>query len=319
MASLLKSTGRDWPASWYARRLHKSWGRRRERSLRAVEVTDGSYRYRFICGNLMEYVRCAGLLVKEPGTCAWIDREVRPGDVFCDIGANIGLYSIMAGVRVGREGRVIAFEPHGANFASLVRNIAANDLAEVITPCNFALHDQAGFFEFNYASLVTGSSSSQLSGLAVPGREPFQAVVRELKRAETLDGLVDALLLPTPAHVKIDVDGNEPLILRGMQRILCSEARPRSISVEINVGQDDRVAELVEASGYRLAERNLSRSGEKMRRKESGGLRLRRDLSSRRSLGFRRTPRRQAFAVAFEAQTELRLETSIARSSPARS
>lgn len=34
--------------------------RRRERSLREVEVTDGSHRYRFLCRNLMEYVRCAG-------------------------------------------------------------------------------------------------------------------------------------------------------------------------------------------------------------------------------------------------------------------
>ena len=268
MASLFKSTGRDWPASWYARRLHKRWDRRRERSLRDMEVTDGSYRYRFLCGNLMEYVRCAGLFVKEPGTCAWIDRQVRPGEVFYDIGANIGLYAIMAGVRVGSEGRVFAFEPHAANFASLVRNIAANDLASVITPCNFALYDHAGFFEFNYASLITGSSNSQLGGVAVPGREPFQAVVRELKRAETLDDLLDARLLPPPVHVKIDVDGNEPLILQGMQRLLRSEERPRSISVEVNPGQDDRIAELLEGSGYRVAERNLSRSGEKMKKKQ---------------------------------------------------
>lgn len=77
--------------------------RRRERSLREVEVTDGSHRYRFLCGNLMEYVCCAGLFAKEPGTCAWNDRQVRPGDVFYDIGAKVGLYAIMAGVRVGRE------------------------------------------------------------------------------------------------------------------------------------------------------------------------------------------------------------------------
>ena len=267
MASPLKSTGRDWPASWYARRLHKRWDRRRERSLRDVEITDGAYRYHFLCGNLMEYVRSAGLFVKEPGTCAWIDRQVRPGDVFYDIGSNIGLYAVMAGVRVGSEGRVFAFEPHAANFASLVRNIAANNLAQVITPCNFALHEHAGFFAFNYASLMTASSTSQLCGVAVPGREPFQVIVRELKRAETLDGLIEARLLPPPVHVKIDVDGNEPLILQGMQRLLRSPERPRSMSVEINVGQDDRIAELLEGSGYRLAERNLSRTGEKMRKK----------------------------------------------------
>ncbi|HEX6111832.1 MAG TPA: hypothetical protein VFZ10_05970 [Geminicoccaceae bacterium] len=49
-----------------------------------------------------------------------------------------------------------------------MRNIAANDLARVITPCNFALHGHEGFFEFNYASLVTGSSTA--SSAASPCR-----------------------------------------------------------------------------------------------------------------------------------------------------
>jgi hypothetical protein len=115
---VMKSTGR------HPNILLKKWNGLlfglRQALTRGVELVDGALRYRFRCGNLREYSRYVKMFIKEPGTCEWIDREVKPGDVFYDIGANIGVYSIMAARRVGETGRVFAFEPHSGNFSRLL-------------------------------------------------------------------------------------------------------------------------------------------------------------------------------------------------------
>jgi FkbM family methyltransferase len=86
------------------------------------------------------------MFIKEPQTCEWIKSEVKAGQVFYDIGANIGIYSILAAKYVGGLGRVYAFEPHNANFSRLLDNIAANGLGEIVVPCNLALYSRDEFF-----------------------------------------------------------------------------------------------------------------------------------------------------------------------------
>src|SRR6266700_1510309 len=56
---------------------------------------------------------------------------LRPGDVFIDIGANIGWYTVMSALTVGRSGHVFAFEPAGDNADLLERNVALNRLDNV--------------------------------------------------------------------------------------------------------------------------------------------------------------------------------------------
>ena len=56
---------------------------------------------------------------------------LKPGDVFVDVGANIGWFTLIAASRVGRAGRVYSFEPEGENFQILARNIAVNRFSNV--------------------------------------------------------------------------------------------------------------------------------------------------------------------------------------------
>jgi len=253
--------GRQWPPSLW-RRIQIGVARWAREALRPdVEVHAEGKTYRFYCEGKRDLRRCMSALVKEAGTCAWIVSEVRPGEVFYDIGANIGLYTIMAALQVGPGGRVYAFEPHGANFARLVDNIAANDLARTVSPCSFALNDRTGLIPFNYISLMTGTSNSQLGSVRDGEEQEFRPELSEPKAAMALDDLIAAHDFRPPHHVKLDVDGNELLILRGMTRTLTRTDKPRSIQIEMNLRGKAETLEFMSRHGYHLADRHYTRSG----------------------------------------------------------
>jgi Methyltransferase FkbM domain len=78
-----------------------------------------------------------------------------------------------------------------------------------------------------------------------------------------VDDLVARNIIRPPSLIKIDVDGNELMVLRGMRSLLSGKNKPRSVLVEINVGQDVAIDTYMRERGYGLSERNLDRPGEK--------------------------------------------------------
>jgi FkbM family methyltransferase len=70
--------------------------------------------------------------VWEPEETEFIEKSLRPGMVFVDIGANIGYYTVIASSLVGTTGKVFAFEPDPENFAFLRKNIAENQCHNVL-------------------------------------------------------------------------------------------------------------------------------------------------------------------------------------------
>jgi FkbM family methyltransferase len=253
--------GRRWPLGLW-RRVRLGLAHRLRQSLRPdVEIRANGKSYRFRCEGARDLRRCMSALVKEAGTYAWITSEVKPGDVFYDIGANIGLYTIMAAREVGSAGRVYAFEPHSANFARLVDNIDANGLAQSVNPCSFALNDRSGLIPFNYVSLTIGSSNSQLGSLRDGEEQEFRPELSEPKAAMALDDLIERHDFLPPHHVKLDVDGNELLVLRGMARTLQRTDKPRSIQIEMNLRGKTEIVDFLAGHGYVLADRHYTRSG----------------------------------------------------------
>jgi FkbM family methyltransferase len=237
----------------------------RQRLVREIEIVDGAAAYRFRCETVREFNRCLKLFAKEPGTVGWIDSSVKAGQVFYDIGANIGVYTILAARKVGPAGKVYAFEPHAANFARLIDNLIVNGLQQVVLPCSFALDASDGFAPFAYDSARAGTSHSQLLASAAAG----PAEIAELKYAATVDSLVDAGRMPPPDHVKIDVDGNEHRILAGMVKLLASSRAPASLQVEMNEPHAGASRALLQAHGYTLVETHHTRSA--ARRREQTG------------------------------------------------
>src|SRR5678815_6110374 len=104
----------------------------------------------FECEDDIEVMRAQTLLTKEPGTIAWLEKHLRPDDVFYDIGANIGCYTLFAASRI-TTGHVYAFEPNVVNARSLMRNVEVNKLEARVTVVTVALYSASGWFPFPYS------------------------------------------------------------------------------------------------------------------------------------------------------------------------
>jgi FkbM family methyltransferase len=233
----------------------------RNRLVKKVYVHDGEHGYSFRCESPVEIKRAQTLLVKEEGTVRWIRTEVKAGQVFYDIGANIGLYTLMAARRVAPGGLVYAFEPHVANVNSLLHNISRNDLNPYVKVISAALNDSEGFFDFNYAAWVPGSSMSQLNDTRDDLQREFRPVFSEYKYATTVDRLIETGAIHPADHVKLDVDGNELLILRGMAKFLQGRKRPKTVQAEINPRHKEALYGFMEEHGYVLSERHDTMAG----------------------------------------------------------
>lgn len=225
----------------------------RERLGRRVEVDDGDGDLVFDCDSAAEFKRARRALIQEEGTVEWIRAQTRPGDVFFDVGANIGIFAIMAARRVGREGHVYAFEPHAGNVAALLRNVAANDLADRVTVLSCALSDAPGYLPFAYRSLEPGD------GLGQVGTDDRQeAVHSELKATDSADRLVENGVVRTPTLVKIDVEGHEQQVLLGMSKLLSGEGAPRSLQLEVKASARAGITAVLGDRGYQPETSHLS-------------------------------------------------------------
>jgi FkbM family methyltransferase len=259
----IQADGRSWPwpKSYFGRKLNKYLFSLTEWLVRDIEIIDGISHFRFHCTTFPEFRRCVTMFIKEPQTCEWIRSEIKSGQIFYDIGANIGIYSILAAHRVGERGKVYAFEPHSANFSRLLENITANRLGKIVVPCNLAIYSQNDFLPFVYLTAQAGSSSSQLKNPTEIGDDKVDTAISELKYAISIDSLVASGKFPAPHHVKIDVDGGELQILRGMDKLLASSEKPRSIQVEINKGYKEEILAFMEVHNYVWSKTHHTRRG----------------------------------------------------------
>lgn len=169
------------------------------------------------------------------------------GDVFFDIGANIGFFSLIAARRVGEDGRVYAFEPVARNAAAIKRNAELNHLGTIeVFPEAVGSHSHRG--ELLLAHHIGGAA---LSSAGPPpdlsGQMPVDVVA--------FDDVVSGRGLRAPSLVKIDVEGAEIDVLRGMSETLriCQPTIIYEIDDETLEGIDRKgrvIAEFLAAADY---------------------------------------------------------------------
>lgn len=192
-------------------------------------------------------------VAKEPWTVAWLERSIRPGDVVWDIGANVGVYSLIAARLLGGEGTVVAVEPGYANFAALCDNVLLNRLAARVIPLPLVLGETSRTGTLDYSDVRPGSALHLLDG-----NEP--AAYRQPVLVHTVDGVVSTFAVPAPTLLKLDVDGGEAAVLAGAHATL-ARAELRSVLVEIESELTDAVVGELVRAGYGLVEEHHERDG----------------------------------------------------------
>lgn len=197
---------------------------------------------------------------KEPDTVRWI-QGFAPGDVFYDIGANVGAYSLVAGSSFEGKVRVIAFEPGFPNFPQLCRNIALNGLQGTITALPLALSDRTEIASFHYSTLAPGGALHTLGDAIDSKGDGFSPVLTQSVVAFELDGLIDQFGLPEPTHIKIDVDGIEERILLGARATLAAPT-VRSLLVELD-GEPAAIVSMLGDLGFTIRGRWKDATGGK--------------------------------------------------------
>lgn len=182
----------------------------------------------------------------EAGTLAAMQRLLRPGDVFVDVGASVGQMTMVASRLVGDTGTVLAFEPHAGRFEELTNTVAANGASNVLC-YRLGLSDES-----SEALLYTDRvSPSMVADGASPTGETVQVA--------RLDDVLASLSIGPVRMVKIDVEGFELRALRGAERLLSGDDRP-VLCVEYGVYDDEPFPAFIEGlGGYGLYQLALSK------------------------------------------------------------
>ncbi|WMW80545.1 FkbM family methyltransferase [Undibacterium cyanobacteriorum] len=155
---------------------------------------------------------------------------LKKGDTFLDIGANIGWFTIVAAQCVGDEGVIHAFEPRNTTFKYLEKTIAINGLEQRIFAHHCALGAESGKLR-----IVWGTQTSNPGGTWLVSRKAVSDMLPttthsyqdiDVRRLDDFEQIQQVQLM------KIDVEGAEPLVLKGSTELL-RRSRPVILS-EIN-------------------------------------------------------------------------------------
>lgn len=176
----------------------------------------------------------------EPAAQRWMARHVSPGGVAYDIGANIGIHTLLLSRLVGRQGQVYAFEPVPALYDRLCENVRLNPGLPAARPVLLALGDRSGTSAFYTGHHVAAGH------LAASGPEDGDCIVVPTTK---LDEFVYGDHHAPPGFIKIDVEGAEGSVLAGAEQVL-SYARPIVMVDLHSPAQDRAVGDSLTRAGY---------------------------------------------------------------------
>lgn len=183
--------------------------------------------------------------------------ELQPDDVVFDIGANVGVYSCFAGKYL-TDGHVVAFEPYPPNVQPLRQNLEQN----------------VSSFELIEKALADSSGTATLSGHASESGEGEHSLATGENETEHVrinvvrgDELVNEGFVPQPSIIKIDVEGTEHDVVKGMRdtladpdcRVLYCEVHPERMET-FGSTYDELLKELSQI-GFKIESVNV-REGE---------------------------------------------------------
>lgn len=176
--------------------------------------------------------------------------KIKKGGIFFDIGANVGFFTLIASLFVGKDGKVFSFEPFSKNIFFLKKHIKLNGCENVIVMEN-AVSDKSG------QALFLEGENNAMGKLSSQGNLSVNIIA--------IDDWIDRGWLPVPNYIKIDVEGAEINVLRGMKNLL------EKNSISIFIGFESDTFNFLKNLGYKvydlenkisLGENDLKRGGD---------------------------------------------------------
>lgn len=192
--------------------------------------------------------RALTFYTEEPETIKWLE-SMNQDDVFWDIGANVGLYSVYAAKFA--QCKVLSVEPEAQNYALLIENIVLNHAQDWVEATNIAVTSRFGVGRLRVHALTKSGAYNQFflnedSSLESRRMEMLSesvqsTAVTQVQIGVSLDDLVAQFNFVCPTHIKIDVDGNEPDIIAGASQVL-SNRRCKSVLIELKRDEPEHMA-----------------------------------------------------------------------------
>ena len=197
---------------------------------------------------------------KETHTLAWLDKFLLPGDVFFDVGANVGVFSLYAAAKSNLQTKVYSFEPEAMSFAQLSRNIYWNKFQGVIIPYCLALSDSSKLGQLFLEQFRVGGSVHQFDRQLDQHERQFKPAHVQGCHSITIDSIVENSAVQLPNHIKIDVDGLEEEVILGAQKTLANKT-VKSVQIEISDigGKAERVSKIFTDRGFVLANKDFEK------------------------------------------------------------
>jgi len=185
----------------------------------------------------------------------WMQRTLQPGQVFVDVGANIGYFTLLGATLVGPQGRCVAVEAHPRLAELLQRNVIINGLHGYVTTWQ-----RAAWSKTTHLTLHMRRNFASNSSIGSIGPEALRRLGDTEKTVDVEAVRLDDLLadLPRVDVMKVDVEGAEVQVFAGLQRVMAAnpaltiifEWSPAQIA---DVGDEPgALLDLLESQGFRF-------------------------------------------------------------------
>jgi FkbM family methyltransferase len=205
--------------------------------------------FKLVTSNPLLLWRAKTFFTKEPDTLKWIDSMPKES-VFFDVGANVGVYSIYAGMK-GLN--VFSFEPEASNYFILNSNIKINNLDKTVKAFCLAISDSTTFDTLRLTSVEPGAALNSFSENIDHAGKTFSPISEQGCLSFSVDDLAADSHFGTPDYLKIDVDGLEYKILNGADKTL-KNPKLKEVLMEVNemLDRDMKLVEQINSCGFKV-------------------------------------------------------------------
>jgi FkbM family methyltransferase len=199
---------------------------------------------------------------KEPFVLDWLEDNVSQNGVFFDVGANVGEYSLYASSLMNSTLQIYSFEPREISRNHMLATLKLNKIQNVnLLP--FALSDIDGRSFLRQSSIKNpfyGKSRIQNKNNSIKIRKDmknnmFKKIrkIDELVQLRSVDSLIESRMVSPPNLIKIDVEGHELQVIKGMADLLSSKY-PTTILLEVEKRNFDELQYIMSEFGYTKVE-----------------------------------------------------------------